>query len=253
MSLLLKNRVSSIILNDLDTAIYSILHAILDDTERLLNAIENAIENVNVSMETWHQQRQIYAKLRDSEDYSFELAFAAFFLDRTNRSGIITGGPISGMEQTGKYLVDCRFNKKTLSSKIRQIADNRDRIKLHHLDAVDLIRDVLLLQPTDRLFTFFAPPYYQQGKICIRMLLMMRIIENCPWTYTRCKVIIGLLLMMTPLKLKTSMVPIMKPCAILSNTWPHRNDGSRNFSFIALLPQLNPSTKLFWENENKGM
>ena len=160
MSLLLKNRVSSIILNDLDTAIYSIWHAILQDTERLLNAIEN----VNVSMETWHQQRQIYDKLRDSEDYSFELAFAAFFLNRTNRSGIITGGPIGGMEQTGKYLVDCRFNKRTLSSKIRKIADNRARIELHHLDAVDLIRDVLLHQPADKLFTFFDPPYYQQGK-----------------------------------------------------------------------------------------
>ena len=61
MSLLLKNRVSSIILNDLDTAIYSIWHAIIDDTDRLLNAIEN----VNVSMETWHQQRQIYDRLRD--------------------------------------------------------------------------------------------------------------------------------------------------------------------------------------------
>ncbi|MGN8833571.1 DNA adenine methylase [Selenomonas montiformis] len=160
MSLLLENRVSSVILNDLDTAIYSIWHAILKDTGRLLNAIEN----INVSMETWHQQRQIYDKLRDSEDYSFELAFAAFFLNRTNRSGIVTGGPIGGMEQTGKYLVDCRFNKRTLSSKIRKIADNRARIELHHLDAVDLIRDVLLHQPADRLFTFFDPPYYQQGK-----------------------------------------------------------------------------------------
>ena len=160
MSLLLKNRVSSVILNDLDTAIYSIWYAILNDTEMLLTAIEN----VNVSMETWHQQRQIYDKLRDSEDYSFELAFAAFFLNRTNRSGIITGGPIGGMEQTGKYLVDCRFNKKTLSAKIRKIADNRARIDLHHLDAVALIRDVLLQQPANRLFTFFDPPYYQQGK-----------------------------------------------------------------------------------------
>lgn len=108
MSLLLRDQVSSIILNDLDTAIYSVWYAILHDTERLLDAIEN----VTVSMETWHQQRQIYDNLKDSEEYSFELAFASFFLNRTNRSGIITGGPIGGMEQTSKYLVDCRFNKK---------------------------------------------------------------------------------------------------------------------------------------------
>lgn len=160
MSLLLNNRVSSIILNDLDTAIYSIWYAILNDTERLLAAIEK----VDVTMETWHQQRQIYDDLRDSEEYSFKLAFAAFFLNRTNRSGIITGGPIGGMNQTGKYLVDCRFNKRTLSSKIHKIAACRDRIQLYHCDAVDLIKNVLRRQPTDRLFTFFDPPYYQQGK-----------------------------------------------------------------------------------------
>lgn len=160
MALLLRNQVSSIILNDLDTAIYSIWYAILNDTERLLAAIEK----VDVTMETWHQQRQLYEAFRDSEEYSFELAFATFFLNRTNRSGIITGGPIGGMNQTGNYLVDCRFNKRMLTSKIRKIADNRERIELHHLDAVDLIREVLLQQPADKLFTFFDPPYYQQGK-----------------------------------------------------------------------------------------
>lgn len=124
ISLLLKNRVKSIILNDFDTAIYSVWNAILNDTERLLNAIEN----VNVSMDTWHQQQQIYTDRRDSEEYSFELAFAAFFLNRTNRSGIITGGPIGGMNQTGKYLLDCRFNKQMLSSKIRKIAACHDNV-----------------------------------------------------------------------------------------------------------------------------
>ena len=160
MSLLLKNRVSSIILNDLDAAIYSIWYAILNDTDKLLQAIAT----VDVSIETWHKQRKTYNNLCTSKEYSFELAFAAFFLNRTNRSGIVIGGPIGGLNQTGKYLIDCRFNKKTLSSKIRKIAANRDRIQLYHLDAVDLIRDVLLHQHQDKLFTFFDPPYYQQGK-----------------------------------------------------------------------------------------
>lgn len=160
ISLLLKNKVESIILNDLDTSIYSIWYAILKETDRLIKAIRD----VDVSLETWHQQRNIYDSMRNNVDYSFELAFAAFFLNRTNRSGIITGGPIGGMEQSGKYLINCRFNKENLSKKIIAIAEHTDNIQLYHSDAINLIRDVLQRQPNDRLFIFFDPPYYQQGK-----------------------------------------------------------------------------------------
>lgn len=160
ISLLLGGKVNSIILNDLDTAIYSIWYAILNDTERFLHEIDT----VDLSISTWHQQRNIYDLMRDHKDYSFELAFAAFFLNRTNRSGIITGGPIGGMEQAGPYKLDCRFNKETLSSKIRAIAEYRNNIELHNLDAIDLIKKILHQQPNDKLFIFFDPPYYQQGK-----------------------------------------------------------------------------------------
>lgn len=160
LSLLLSNRVNAIILNDLDTAIFSIWYAILNDTDRLLKAIED----VEVSIDTWYQQRQIYDGLKNSEDYSFELAFASFFLNRTNISGIISGGPIGGLRQTGNYRLNCRFNKNTLCAKIKKIADRRSKINLYHLDAVDLINNVLRNQPTDTLFIFFDPPYYRQGK-----------------------------------------------------------------------------------------
>lgn len=160
MSLLLDNKVDSIILNDLDTAIYSIWNAILNDTDRFTSVIRN----VDISLNTWQQQKEIYNRMRNRMGYSFELAFAAFFLNRTNRSGIITGGPIGGREQTGKYLIDCRFNKDTLIKKINAIAKCRDRIQLFHLDAVDFIRNILHQRPENNLFIFFDPPYYRQGK-----------------------------------------------------------------------------------------
>jgi len=48
-------------------------------------------------------------------EYSpFYVGFSAFFLNRTNRSGILGGGPIGGTEQDGDYDIRSRFNKLEL-------------------------------------------------------------------------------------------------------------------------------------------
>lgn len=160
IALLLSHRVDSIILNDFDTAIYSVWNAILNDTDDILQRIEDT----NATIETWHEQHDIYNQLKLSDDYSRELAFSTLFLNRTNVSGIITGGPIGGLNQKGNYKVDCRYNKATLRKKILSIAEMRDHIQLYHMDASILIREFLLNQDPSQLFTFFDPPYYQQGK-----------------------------------------------------------------------------------------
>lgn len=160
IDLLLGHKVDSIILNDFDISIYSIWNAILNDTDLLLQRIHD----MPISMEVWHAQRRIYGELKATGEYSIDLAFAAFFLNRTNMSGIITGGPIGGLEQKGNYKLGCRYAKETLKKKIQDIAAARERIQLYHMDAADLIRTVLVHQDPERLFVFFDPPYYQQGK-----------------------------------------------------------------------------------------
>lgn len=70
------------------------------------------------------QQEKEQAELLD-------LAFSTFFLNRTNRSGIIKGGVIGGKEQTGEWKMDVRFNKADLIKRIEKIALYRDRISLH--------------------------------------------------------------------------------------------------------------------------
>lgn len=159
ISLLLDKQVDSIILNDFDTAIYSVWYAITKDTADFLQRIETT----DITIKNWQEQHEIYEHLRNSNNYSIELAFATLFLNRTNVSGIITGGPIGGIEQGGHYKLDCRYNKTTLCNKIQAIANMRDHIRLYHCDATDLIHDVLTNENPNRLFTFFDPPYYQQG------------------------------------------------------------------------------------------
>ena len=160
MELLLTNKVDSIILNDLDPSIYSIWYAILQDTEKLINAIQY----IPITMDQWYIQKETYTKLRNIPKYNFNLALSTLFLNRTNRGGIITGGPIGGYSQKSKYALDCRFNKSGIIKKIISIAEQRHRIHLYMLDAKDLINDVLLSTSPNRLFTFFDPPYYQQGQ-----------------------------------------------------------------------------------------
>ena len=153
MSLLLRGKVKSVILNDLDTGIYSIWYAIFNDTEWLIEAISNA----DVTLVVREQQKKVYNELKDSYGYSRDLAFATFFLNRVNYSGILTGGPIGGKEQKGKYKLDCRFNKQSLIDKIKEIAKYRDNVQLFHMDAVELLKN------QSNIFVFADPPYWQAG------------------------------------------------------------------------------------------
>ncbi|WP_127010680.1 DNA adenine methylase [Veillonella sp. CHU594] len=160
IDLLLSDTVKSIILNDLDISIFSVWNAVLNETEHLIDSIINT----PVTIEEWHKQREIYLQHCNDANYSFELAYATFFLNRTNRAGIITGGPIGGLKQTSKYSIDCRFTKQTLIKKISQIASKKDKIHLYNFDASELLTSVIRHIPPNELFVFFDPPYYRQGK-----------------------------------------------------------------------------------------
>lgn len=82
---------------------------------------------VEVSMEEWYKQKAIREDLNSYN--SLEIGFSTFFLNRTNRSGIIDkAGPIGGFTQQGDYLINCRFNKERLVAQIKKIGEKRDFI-----------------------------------------------------------------------------------------------------------------------------
>ncbi|MDT2829721.1 DNA adenine methylase [Vagococcus carniphilus] len=159
LQLLFENKVDHIVINDYDKSIYSVWNAIINHTDKFINLIENT----PITLDEWHKQKQIYL---DNRTYmnSIEGGFATFFLNRTNVSGIISGGPIGGKKQLGKYKIDCRFNKKTSINKIKAIAERRDDITLFRKDAnklVDIIQEQYNPKST---FIFFDPPYFAQGQ-----------------------------------------------------------------------------------------
>ncbi|EIF8386747.1 DNA adenine methylase [Listeria monocytogenes] len=159
IQLLLEGDVDSIVINDYDKSIYSIWYSILNNTERFINLISDT----PVTIEEWYRQKEIYLRNKNRQN-SLEGGFATFFLNRTNVSGIISGGPIGGIKQTGKYKIDCRFNKKDLIRKIRLVASRREAITLYRKDALKLINIINENYNNETTFIFFDPPYYVQGK-----------------------------------------------------------------------------------------
>ncbi|WP_418808889.1 DNA adenine methylase [Phascolarctobacterium faecium] len=161
ISLLLKNSVNSIILNDFDISVYSIWYAILNDTSALIKKINCT----PITIDEWKKQKNIYESHASiNSKYCIELAFATLFLNRTNRAGIITGGPIGGFKQKSIYDISCRFKKTVLIKKIQDIAEHKNKIQLFNLDASELISKHLAHMDNSSLFIYFDPPYYRQGK-----------------------------------------------------------------------------------------
>lgn len=157
LRLLFEGVVSKIHLNDLDPAIWSFWHSVLDRTEEFAAMIEAA----SVTVPEWRRQREIV--MSGSVADTLELGFAAFFLNRTNRSGIIkSGGVIGGLDQTGNYLIDCRFNRADLARRVRRIGRYRDRIDLTRLDALEFL-DAFERDVSGPVFLCIDPPYFAKG------------------------------------------------------------------------------------------
>jgi DNA adenine methylase len=142
-------------INDIDPAIYAFWHSVLNSTDELCERIKRA----NVDIAEWHRQRQIHAEERTN---LLDLGFATLFLNRTNRSGILKGGVIGGLNQTGKYSIDCRFGRDELIRKIRRIALYQEQIHLTCVDARQYIRHNLKKLPQHALVNI-DPPYYRAG------------------------------------------------------------------------------------------
>lgn len=157
LSLLFSKYASRIKINDKDRAIYSFWYAVLNETEGLCRMIQDT----PVTMDVWEAMHELQ-KHKEEADL-LELGFSTFFLNRTNRSGIINGGVIGGKEQLGTWKIDARYNKKDLIERIEHVAGYADLIELTSMDAVALIKRYKRT-PAAKTFCYLDPPYYVKGQ-----------------------------------------------------------------------------------------
>jgi DNA adenine methylase len=126
------------------------------------------LNNIEISVEQWETQKEIYrsqrnAALQGADFDVFKLGFATFYLNRTNRSGILKGGIIGGREQVGNFTINARFNKQSLAQRIHKIGLFAKQIELHNEDA----KQFLLAHHSvwsDNTLVYCDPPYVKKGK-----------------------------------------------------------------------------------------
>ena len=156
IKLLLNKDIKSIMINDYDKAIYAFWYSVLNHTDELIELIKNT----EITIEEWHKQKAIN-KNKEYNNNLLEIGFSTLFLNRTNRSGILKAGVIGGLNQTGNYKLDCRFNKLSIITKIQNVAKCKNNIKLYNKDAEDFIRQNI--SKTKNSLTFLDPPYFNKG------------------------------------------------------------------------------------------
>ena len=157
LKLLSSGKVDKIVINDLDKAIFSFWKIAVSNTDFL---IEKVIKT-NININERKKQKEIY---NNSLSNIHDLAFATLYLNRTNRSGIIEGGPIGGICQSGVWNVKSRFNKNTIIERLENIKKFKNKIKVYNLDGIALLKRLEKNKQSNNYFVFLDPPYYQKGK-----------------------------------------------------------------------------------------
>jgi len=162
--LLMNDLVDYIAINDYDRSIYSFWRAVFNDTDKLITLIERS----PVTVCEWKKQKNIYLT---SSKYSVNFAFATLFLNRTNRSGIISAGPIGGYKQEGKWKIDARYNKVEIINRILNISEYKKRVKINNMD---IRRYINTYDFDNKCFIFFDPPYINNGKRLYKNALTLK-------------------------------------------------------------------------------
>ena len=159
LRLLRENVVSELHLNDADHRITAFWNSALSEPERFVDAILS----VPVSIAEWRRQQRVYLQADASKP--FDLGFSAFYLNRCNRSGILSGGaPIGGYAQSGKWRIDARFNRENLAERVLTIARKREQILVTNMDAITfLVKHLPRGNRRQRVFAYLDPPYWSHG------------------------------------------------------------------------------------------
>lgn len=154
IALLRQDLISRLVINDIDPAVNAFWSSVLCSTDQFIARVAS----IPLNVDEWKKQRDIYRSGIQADP--FDLGVAFFYLNRTNRSGILNGGVIGGLKQEGNYKLDARFNRETLISRIEALGELSDRIDIKNEDGRTIIREY----STDpNAFLYIDPPYVDAG------------------------------------------------------------------------------------------
>ena len=157
IELLLDRKVGHIHLNDSSRHIYAFWKSILTDPDAFCRRISRA----SLTLDAWRAHRKVvrYPEHHDVHD----LGFSTFFLNRCNRSGVLTAGVIGGLNQRGRWLINARFTRNELIKRIETIAARGRQITVTNLDAEDFMTERVNAMPRTTL-VYCDPPYFARAE-----------------------------------------------------------------------------------------
>ena len=155
--LLITGVVRRVLINDISQHVCAFWTCVIKHPEELCRQIRD----LPLTLEEWDRQKEIFRRPEDAS--TLELGISCFYLNRTNRSGILNGGVIGGRKQEGEWRMDARFNREDLIHRIMKIADFAGRIEVSRADAVEFLRT-----RSDELgkrdLIYVDPPYFEKGR-----------------------------------------------------------------------------------------
>lgn len=154
IALLRRDMVQHLVINDIDPAVYCFWVALVGQP----GEFAARIMDTPLDVDEWRLQKEIYRTADESDPLA--LGFAFFYLNRTNRSGILNAGPIGGVNQNGNYKIDARFNRDQLAERVAAIGALASRITVLSLDGMSVAQRYIA---TPSAFVYIDPPYVDMG------------------------------------------------------------------------------------------
>lgn len=157
LDLLINKYVDNIYLNDSSFPIYAFWNSVIKKPEELCRMISKA----SLTVDEWKKRREIVKN--PSEFTEIEVGYSTFYLNRCNRSGVLSGGLIGGLSQNGKWRMDARFPRNELIRRIEIIASKKNNIFVSNLDAEDYILNKIPSLP-EKTLIYCDPPYFEKAQ-----------------------------------------------------------------------------------------
>jgi DNA adenine methylase len=154
IALLRQDLVQQLVINDVDPAVYCFWVSVVGQPEQFAARIVDT----PLDVEEWRRQKEKYRAADESDPLG--LGFAFFYLNRTNRSGILNAGPIGGVNQNGNYKIDARFNRDQLAERVAAIGALAPRITVLSLDGMSIVQRYTAGTSA---FVYIDPPYVDMG------------------------------------------------------------------------------------------
>jgi DNA adenine methylase len=153
MELLLDGVVSHVHLNDISIPLYAFWNSVLSRPDDLCERVACA----SLTVEEWRKRRSVVQSPQGHDE--LDVGFSTLYLNRCNRSGVLSGGLIGGIAQASEWNMDARFPRTELIRRIQAIASRRDAITVYNHDAKLFMQTCIETLPTNTL-VYCDPPYF---------------------------------------------------------------------------------------------